>query len=171
MGAYLGFVNLGSTLAGSFLTRNGNSPQNADAAPTYRAYGASGVMANGTGSATLKDTGSATGASNASPVVITSSGHGLSTGTRVTISGVLGNTAANGTFTVTRVDANTFSLDGSTGNGAYSSGGSWSVAGLYAFGLDCTQGNGYEAGKTYTVLVTATVSSAVTADDLTFTVV
>lgn len=64
-----------------------------------------------------------TGATNASPVVITSTGHGLSTGHRVAISQVGGNTAANGNWTITVVDANTFSLNGSTGNGAYTSGG------------------------------------------------
>lgn len=70
-------------------------------------------------------TGSITGASNASPIVITSASHGLATGDIVTIVGVLGNTAANGTWTVTKIDANTFSLNSSTGNGAYTSAGTW----------------------------------------------
>ena len=66
-----------------------------------------------------------TGATNASPIVVTSTGHSLNTGDAISISGVAGNTAANGTFTVTKVDANTFSLNGSTGNAAYTSGGTW----------------------------------------------
>jgi hypothetical protein len=66
-----------------------------------------------------------TGATNASPIVVTSTGHALDTGDAISISGVAGNTAANGTFTVTKVDANTFSLNGSTGNAAYTSGGTW----------------------------------------------
>jgi hypothetical protein len=66
-----------------------------------------------------------TGASNASPIVITSAGHSLNTGDSISISGVQGNVAANGTFTVTKVDANSFNLNGSTGNGAYTSGGTW----------------------------------------------
>jgi hypothetical protein len=66
-----------------------------------------------------------TGASNASPIVITSAGHSLNTGDSISISGVQGNVAANGAFTVTKVDANSFSLNGSTGNGAYTSGGTW----------------------------------------------
>ena len=47
----------------------------------------------------------------------------------VVISGVLGNTAANGTFTVASVDtnANTFTLTGSTGSGTYTSGGTWTT--------------------------------------------
>lgn len=66
-----------------------------------------------------------TAATNASPIVLTSTGHSLSTGDVISVSGVVGNTAANGVFTVTKVDANTFSLNGSTGNGAYVSGGTW----------------------------------------------
>jgi hypothetical protein len=66
-----------------------------------------------------------TAATNASPIVLTSTGHSLNTGDVISVSGVVGNTAANGVFTVTKVDANTFSLNGSTGNGAYVSGGTW----------------------------------------------
>jgi hypothetical protein len=66
-----------------------------------------------------------TGASNASPIVISSTAHGLSTGDAISVSGVAGNTAANGVFTVTKVDDNSFSLNGTTGNAAYTSGGTW----------------------------------------------
>jgi hypothetical protein len=60
-----------------------------------------------------------TNATKASPIVITSPNHGLTTGHQVIVSGVGGNTAANGLFPITRIDANTFRLDGSTGNGDY----------------------------------------------------
>lgn len=66
-----------------------------------------------------------TGASNAAPIVITSAGHGLSTGDAISVSGVAGNTAANGVFTITKLDDNSFSLNGATGNAAYTSGGTW----------------------------------------------
>ncbi|WP_417521884.1 G8 domain-containing protein [Marinobacter sp.] len=46
---------------------------------------------------------------------------------QVTISGVKGNTGANGTWTVTKNSATTFSLNGSVGNGTYTSGGTWST--------------------------------------------
>lgn len=63
-------------------------------------------------------------ATNASPIVITTSAsHGYTTGDVVTIVGVLGNTAANGTWPITVLTGTTFSLTGSTGNGAYTSGG------------------------------------------------
>src|SRR6202034_3839924 len=69
--------------------------------------------------------GTITGASDASPIVITSANDGLVTGDVVTITGVTGNTAANGTWTITVIDANDFSLNGSTGNGTYATGGTW----------------------------------------------
>ncbi|WP_437203131.1 beta-1,3-glucanase family protein [Planctomicrobium sp. SH664] len=64
-------------------------------------------------------------ASNAGPIVVNSPNHGLTTGDVVTIRGELGNTAANGTFQVTVVDLNNFSLNGSHGNGADNGGGTW----------------------------------------------
>lgn len=69
--------------------------------------------------------GAITGATNATPIVVTATAHGLATGDSVVISGVLGNTGANGTFVITKVNANSFSLNGSVGNGAYTSGGTW----------------------------------------------
>ena len=65
-----------------------------------------------------------TGATNASPIQVTTTGaHGLTTGNNVTISCVEGNTAANGTWYITVTGGTTFTLDGSTGNGAYTTGG------------------------------------------------
>ena len=63
-------------------------------------------------------------ATNTDPIVITtSSAHGLFTGQKVMITGVAGNLAANGTFTITVLSDTTFSLDESSGNGAYAGGG------------------------------------------------
>ncbi len=64
------------------------------------------------------------GASDASPIVIaTSSPHGYVTGNRVQITGVNGYRSANGTWQITVLDATHFSLNGSTGGGSYTSGG------------------------------------------------
>lgn len=64
------------------------------------------------------------GASNANPIVITTSTpHGLTTGNTVAIFGVLGNTNANGRRKVTVLSPTTFSLQGIAGNGVYTSGG------------------------------------------------
>ena len=84
----------------------------------------------------LLDTGTAdtgikaiSGATNATPIVVTATAHGFANGDRVIIGGVGGNTAANGHFTIANVAANTFELTTVTaganvaGNGAYTSGG------------------------------------------------
>ena len=65
------------------------------------------------------------GATNASPIVITTAGpHGRSTGDIVTIVNVGGNGAAKGTFTITVLTSTTFHLGGgSAGDGAYTGGG------------------------------------------------
>lgn len=65
-----------------------------------------------------------TGATNATPIVIsTISPHTLIDGNTVTISGVLGNTAANGTWSISYISATTFSLVSSVGTGTYTGGG------------------------------------------------
>lgn len=64
----------------------------------------------------------------ADPAVVTSFGHGLETGDRVTIYNVNGMTDLNtNSYSITVVDENSFSLDGvdSTGFGSYDSGGVW----------------------------------------------
>lgn len=156
---FQGYAQLGGTFEVLTLVVNSSEvPINADAAPTYRVYDANGPL-DVSGSMSFKDTASITGATNASPIVITSASHGLSTGTRVTITGVGGNTAANGTFVITRVDANTFSLNSSTGNGSYTSGGTWNVTGLYKLTLTCTENNGFDEGQTYSILISGTISS------------
>ena len=66
-----------------------------------------------------------TGATNATPIVVTATAHGLYTGDWISISGITGNTNANGFFKVTRLTADTFSLQNYStgadiaGNGAY----------------------------------------------------
>jgi hypothetical protein len=55
---------------------------------------------------------------NASPIQITTAApHGYATGDKISIIGHLVNTAANGSWAVTVTGANTFTLDGSVGNG------------------------------------------------------
>lgn len=64
-----------------------------------------------------------TAASNAAPVQITAVAHGLITGERVVVAGVVGNYDANGDWVVTKVDADNVTLNTSVGSGAYTSGG------------------------------------------------
>ncbi len=67
-------------------------------------------------------------ASNATPIVITATGHGLSTGDLAVVFAAGGNTAARGTWPVTVLDADTFALDDSAGNGDFVPGGFWRQA-------------------------------------------
>lgn len=150
---YLGLFSLDSEMNAAIDIAIANVPLDPTNAPTYRVYEADTLVPGGTGSLTKMDTGSITGATNATPIVITSTTHGLETGNRVTISGVLGNTAANGTWTITKVNANSFSLDTSVGNGAYTSGGTWHITGLYLLTLTLSLAASYEVGKTYQVRI------------------
>src|SRR5262249_2461064 len=107
--------------------------------PTYSGHytGALRSLSNAntfTGNITLNtnstiavDTGSSLTINTHSPITVTSPSHALKTGFRVTVAGVLGNTAANGTWTITSVDANHFSLNGTTGIAPYTSGGTWTL--------------------------------------------
>src|SRR5438445_9513441 len=71
-----------------------------------------------TSGGTWTEQGTITNATNTGPIVITSANHGLSSGALINITGVLGNPAANANWTITVIDANTFSLNGSAGHGA-----------------------------------------------------
>jgi len=71
----------------------------------------------------LQATKNITGATNATPIAITCTAHGYSTGDTVVVTAVAGNTNANGTWEITNTGANTFTLDGSAGNATYTSGG------------------------------------------------
>lgn len=93
---------------------------------TFSLFGSTGnapYTAGGTATRMPRGDLAISGATNASPIVITTAWHPFQTGDRVSISNVGGNTAANGHFTVTRVSDTQFSLNGSSGNGAYTSGG------------------------------------------------
>jgi len=115
------------------------------------------------------------GATNASPIVITTSAaHGLLTGAVVTVASVGGNTGANGTFVITKLSNTTFSLNGSTGSGAYTSGGTVQPRGstfsgtgtsVITLSLDGTNG----AFDDYFVLVTCTKGGTIGATGIRFT--
>jgi hypothetical protein len=82
------------------------------------------VSARDTNTFTIKEVADITDATNETPISITATAHGWTTGDTVTITGVLGNTAANVTSNaITVVDVNTFTLNSVAGNGTYTSGG------------------------------------------------
>src|SRR5579864_5945648 len=84
--------------------------------------------------------GTITGATNATPIVLTTgAAHGLGPGISIVVSDVGDNTAANGNqITIATTSGTTITLgaiSGSTinnvaGNGAYTSGGTWSLNGM-----------------------------------------
>jgi hypothetical protein len=168
---FIGYVVLDETLHAVVLIRDAaRTPVNLDAAPRVRVYGPDGLVAAATGVGSFLDTAAVTDASNTTPIVVTSPAHGLTTGTYVTVSGVLGNAAANGSFTVTRLTASTFELDGSVGGGAYTSGGVWNVAGLYTYSVAAEAARGFEAGLCYAALIQGAVAGVPTAETQTFIV-
>lgn len=167
---FLGYVPLESTAIFGVLFAVNGSPLNSDSLPTFRVYGPVGLMTGGAGTATLKDHGAITNATNAGPISITSVSHGLTSGTTVVVSGVLGNTGANGTFLINVVDADTFTLTGSTGTGAYTSGGMWNVAGLYNVSIACTSADGYAPGDSFSLLVNGSWSGTPASTLYTFVV-
>jgi len=160
MNEFQGFVRQGVAriVLVSFCNPNTGAVEQYDAAPTWRLYGPTGIILNGTSSPA--QTGTITGATNANPIVITSANHGLFTGSIITVSGVVGNTAANGVSQITKIDANSFSLNGKTGNGAYVSGGSWISTGLEQIALSQANTTLLTPGETYTIEISYTVSSA-----------
>lgn len=85
--------------------------------PTYSNTATISIVPSATAGAGIS------GATNATPIAITDVGHGRATGDLVFIQGVLGNTAANGWWVITKTGADTFTLNSSVGNGAYTGGG------------------------------------------------
>ena len=85
----------------------------------------------GDGTGTISQVITATsisGATNATPIVVTANSHGYSDGDFVNITGVVGNTACNDLHVIQSTTTNTFELTtpagaGVAGNGSYSSGG------------------------------------------------
>jgi len=100
-------------------------------------------------------------ATNAAPIQITTTTpHGLVTNQLVGISGVGGNTAANGQFIVTVTNATQFTLNSSTGNGTYTSGGRVCVPG----GMPISPVSGASGFFEGTTSVIATGTDGVTSD-------
>lgn len=71
-----------------------------------------------------------TSSTNATPIAVTAASHGLVTGDKITIFGHATNTAANGTWVVTRTGANTFTLNNSVGNGIGAGTGTFAKGGV-----------------------------------------
>ncbi len=167
--SFQGFVKLDDDFKGVIISvSTSDVPIDADALPTFRVYGPDGFIIDGT--AALLNSGTITGATNANPIVITSANHGLTTGTRVTIASVGGNTNANTTAVVTRLSASTFSIP-VAGNGNYTSGGTWHVTGAYQFTVSALASAGFEKSTKYDVLLNYSISASARGQLVSFIVV
>lgn len=123
----------GTLTSGRIPYATGTSQVSDDAGLTYDA--ATDTLTTGTvtqkvgNATTLRATAPATvtitNTTNATPIVVTATGHGLVTGDAISISGITGNTNANGYFRITKLSADTFSLQNYStganiaGNGAH----------------------------------------------------
>lgn len=73
---YLGLVALEASIPVPVVTKNGSgTPTNADSSPSYRVYGPSGLMTNGTGTLALKDAMNVTGLYDVQLAVNASNGY------------------------------------------------------------------------------------------------
>lgn len=169
--SFQGYVSLGGTFRGTIICKDGSlTPTEPAALPTWRCYG-SGYLINGT--AAQLDTGTITNVVNngSGACRVTDVAHGLTTGARITVSGVLGATGANITATITRISADDFDLDGSTFGGSYTSGGVWTLTGGHRISVAATAANGFAAGEIYVVVALFSVGGVQKGELVTFCVV
>lgn len=112
-----------------------------------------------------------TGATNASPIVITATAHGFGNGDIVHIQGVGGNTAANNVWTIANVTSNTFELTGSTANASYTSGGVAVNLGISGSGDNWDDFSAAVVGTPQTLASKTVTGGVADAADVTFTAV
>ena len=108
-----------------------------------------------------------TGASDASPIVITITAHGHTTGDEGYIYGATGQTAANGRWIITKVNDNTFTLNGSISAGAAGTNGTFikqAVDPLIIHGMKLILGDMHEHREDQVVGMTQTANLKVATD-------
>ncbi len=86
---------------------------------------------------------SITSSTNATPIVVTVSGHRFSNGDKILFRGHTVNSNANGVWTIANVTTNTFELSGSTGNG---------IGGATGTVCNLTSGKSSQVNNLYSVL-------------------
>jgi len=118
-----------------------------------------------------------TGATNATPIVITATSHGFTNGDLVFVDGVGGNLAANGLWSISGVAANTFNLtdyisgSNSTGSAAYTSGGYAVCLGPSTSGDNWDDFDGTVVGTKQNLTSPTVTNGVADAGDVTFTAV
>lgn len=118
-----------------------------------------------------------TGATNATPIVITATAHGFSNGDVVYINGVAGNLSANGVWVIASVTINTFALTdpvsggNAVGSAAYTSGGYAVCLGPSTSGDNFDDFDGCLVGSAVTLTSPTITQGVADAADVTFTAV
>jgi hypothetical protein len=144
--------------------------------PLSNGGGGATTGSGGTWSTALASVGAITAASNAKPIQITSTNHGLTTGQTVTIVGVQGLAAANNTpanpfWTITVVNPNAFTLNGSDGSASATAGtgGYWSrnpgptyLMGMTGTGINLNTGRGYALSQGSTLTIEPNANGSIT---------
>lgn len=169
---FAGFVVLGDTLNSMLLTTDSNGQAiMPDTFPSFVVVGESGTVLSGTSTYTRNLTG-ASASGGGGLITVTANAHGLQTAARVFLSGFSGTLAStinNNFYVITRVDANTFTLDGTAASGT-ATGGNVALVGAFNPGIVCSQGNGFSAGRAYVLLWSYKVSGQSRAAQHTFMV-
>jgi hypothetical protein len=115
-----------------------------------------------------------TGATNATPIVVTATAHGFANGDLVFIDGVAGNLAANGFWKIANQAANTFELTdpvsgaNAVGSAAYTSGGYAVCFGPSAAGDNWDDFDGALVGTKQTITSPTVIAGVADAADVTF---
>lgn len=119
-------------------------------------------MTMGAAGSATSGTSTITAASNATPIVVTAT-NTFANGDVIFISGVTGNTAANGVWVLSAVSGSSYTLVGSVGNGAWVSGGTGSRVGYrYALSDSIISGSLYSFRQPSTVDQRCAFGSVVT---------
>ncbi len=118
-----------------------------------------------------------TGATNATPIVVTATAHGFANGDIVVVNDVAGNLAANGVWKIANQAANTFELTDPVtgtnvvGSAAYTSGGYAVCLGPSAAGDNLDDIDGTRVGTDQTLTAPTVVAGVADAADVTHTAV
>ena len=150
-------------------TDEAGTPRVLTSLPTFRIFGQNGPVTNAAGTAALFDSKAISAIITGATTTVTSTAHGLVTGSIVNITGATGTTSVNGFHVVTVIDANTFTFNNVVTSGTYiGSAAAWDTPGLYGCEFDSTVRSALEVGRNY--LLIAYTDDAF-AKDLYFTVV
>lgn len=104
------------------------------ATQAYSAYGTQVRLGDGVSPGGV----AISGATNTTPIVITSTPHGIVDVSYATVSGVTGNLGANGSWIVEAVSPTQLRLKNSVGTGAYVSGGIATITSTFAYVVELT---------------------------------